>query len=103
MEEIFMISQLIKQYDEVRKLSTEQGDDYTAGCLLDFVYFRDNYRLIAADFSKQKALDEDPKAIQQIIFLGRAADDLNAFYILEKSKQRKLEFAKGTKKVLNYL
>ena len=47
--------------------SIGQGDDYTTGCLLDFAYFEKNYGLIAADLSKQKALDADPKAIQQII------------------------------------
>ena len=68
------INDLIKQYDEVRKISTGQGDDYTTGCLLDFAYFEKNYRLIAADLSKQKPLDPkalDPKAIQQIIFTGK--------------------------------
>ena len=64
------INDLIKQYDEVRKVSTGQGDDYTIGCLLDFAYFEKNYRLIVADLSKQKALDADPRAIQQIIFTG---------------------------------
>ena len=62
------INDLIKQYDEVRKVSTEQGDDYTTGCLLDFAYFEKNYRLIAADLSKQKALDADSRAIQEITF-----------------------------------
>ena len=51
------INDLIKQYDEVRKISTGQGDDCTTSCLLDFAYFERNYRLIAADLSKQKALD----------------------------------------------
>ena len=53
------INDLIKQYDEIRKISTGQGDDYTTGCLLDFSYFEKYYRLIAADLSKQKALDAD--------------------------------------------
>ena len=57
------INDSIKQYDEIRKISTGQGDDYTTGCLLDFAYFEKNYRLIAVDLSKQKALDADPKAI----------------------------------------
>ena len=57
-------------YDEVRKGSTGQGDDYTIGCLLDYAYFRDNYKLIAFDLSKQKAWYFDPKAIQQIVFQG---------------------------------
>ena len=64
------INNSIKQYDEVRKISTGQGDDYTTGCLLDYSYFRKNYRLIAADLSKQKALDADSRAIQQIVFTG---------------------------------
>ena len=58
------INDPIKQYEEVRKISTGQGDDYTVGCLLDFAYFDKNYRLIAPDLSKQKAIDADPKAIQ---------------------------------------
>ena len=33
------INDLIKQYDEMRKISTGQGDDYNTGCLLDFAYF----------------------------------------------------------------
>ena len=62
------INDLIKQYDEVRKVSTGQGDDYTKGCLLDYAYFKENYRLIAVDLSIQKALDADPRAIQHIVF-----------------------------------
>ena len=46
------VNDLIKQYDKVRKISTGQGDDYTTGCLLDFVYFEKSYRLIAVDLSK---------------------------------------------------
>ena len=47
------INDVIKQYDEVRKVSTGQGDDYTNGCSLEFAYFKNNYRLIAADLSKK--------------------------------------------------
>ena len=46
------INDLIKQYDKVRKIPTGQGDDYTTGCLLDYVYFKDDFRLIIADLSK---------------------------------------------------
>ena len=48
------INDLIKQYDEVRKVSTGQGGDCTTVCLLDFAHFKNNYRLIGADLSKQK-------------------------------------------------
>ena len=47
-----------------RKIPTGQGDDYTTGCLLDYAYLEDNYKMIAIDLSKQKALDTDPRAIQ---------------------------------------
>ena len=98
------INDIIKQYDEVRKVSTGYGDDYTTGCLLDYAYFKDNYRLIAVDLSKQKALDADPRAIQQIVFQGVVGGANNTkirlYTILEKSKETILEFAKGTAKVL---
>ena len=91
---------MIKQYDEEKKVSTGQGDDYTTDYLLDFVYFRESYKLIAADLSKQKALDTDPKAIQKIVFTGEANGVTTVFYILEQSKETILEFSKGTTKVL---
>ena len=46
------INALIKQYYDVRKVSTEHGDDCTSGCLLDYTYIKDNYKLIAVDLSK---------------------------------------------------
>ena len=94
------INDLIKQYDEVRKVSTGQGDNYTAGCLLDYAYFKDNYRLIVVDVSKQKALDADPRAIQQIVFQGKTKQKTRQYTILEKSKETVLKFYKGTAKVL---
>ena len=62
------VNDLIKQCDEVRKVSTVQGDGYTTGCLLDYAYFKDNYKLIAVDLSKEKSLDADPRANQQQYF-----------------------------------
>ena len=68
---------------------------------MDYVYFKDDFRLIAADLSKQKALDADPKAIQQISFTGQVNDEtLLVSYIFEKSKETILQFSKGTTKVL---
>ena len=65
----------------------------------------DYYRLIAADLSKQKALGADSRAIQQITFTGKikatvADTRIVIFYALEKSKEKILEFSKGTTKVL---
>ena len=98
------VNDIIKQYDEIRKVSIGYGDDYTTGCFLDYTYFKDNYRLIAIDLSKQKALDADPRATQQIVFQGvvegAAGTKIRLYTILEKPKETILEFAKGTAKVL---
>ena len=67
---------------------------------LDFAYFKEKYRLIAADLIKRKALDADSRAIQQVIFTGKASADVVIYYILEKSKETLLEFSKVTAKVL---
>ena len=102
MVEISMINQLMTQ---LNNMITGQGDDYTTDCLLDFSYFQKNYRIIAADLSKQKPLDADWRAIQKIIFTGKikATEDntrVIIYYILEKSKETILEISKGTAKVL---
>ena len=56
-------------YENIRKIATGQGDDYTTGCLLDYPYFKNYNKMIAIDLSKQQALDADSKAMQQIILL----------------------------------
>ena len=94
------INDSIKQNDEVRKVSTGQVDDYTIGCLLDFAYFNKNDRLIAADISKQKALDAGSRAIKQIIFIGKTNSGAIIYYILEQSKEKTLQSSKETTKVL---
>ena len=91
---------LIRQYNEVRKVSTGQWDDYTTGSLLDFAYFENNYRLIAADLIKQKALDADSRAIQQIIFTGTLKTRATIYYILEQPKETVLQFSKETTEIL---
>ena len=90
---------------KLEKILIGQGDDYATGSLLGFAYFKKNYRLIAVDLSKQKALDADLRAIKQIIFTSKIkTKTVNTrviiYYILEQSKETKLEFSKGTTKVL---
>ena len=51
------------KHENIRKIATGKGDDYTTGCLLDHSYFKDYYKMIAIDLSKQQVLDEDPVAI----------------------------------------
>ena len=49
-------------------MTTGYGDNYTTGCLLDSAYFKDNYKIITVDLSKQKALDADPKQFSKYYF-----------------------------------
>ena len=62
------VNSKFKTYENIRKTSTGKGDDYTAGCLLDYSSFIENYKMIAIDLSKQQDLDSDPRVIQQINF-----------------------------------
>ena len=92
-------------YDNIRKIAIGQGDDYTTGCLLDYPYFANNYKMIAVDLSKQQALDADPRAIQQINFpanLDRAGNT-RVYFILEEAKETILDFSQGTVKVFNLI
>ena len=95
------INDQIKKYEEIRKSSKRQGDDYkTIGCLLDYQYFKNHFQLIAVDLSKQKSSDADPRAIQQIEFYGMLKTNSQVCTILEKLKETVLEFYKETGKVL---
>ena len=89
-------------YDNIRKIATGQGDDYTTGCLLDYPYFTNTYKMIAGDLSKQQALDADPRAIQQINFTANLdrAGNTRVYFILEEAKETILVFSQGTVKVL---
>ena len=81
-------------YGNIRKIPTGQGDDYTPGCLLDYIYFKNCYKMIAVDLSKQQALDADPKAIQQINFTANLdrAGNTRLYFILEEAKETVFEF-----------
>ena len=54
-------------YENIRKIATDQGDDYTTGYLVDYPHFKDNYQMTAIDLSKLKVLDDGPRTIQQSI------------------------------------
>ena len=77
-------------YENIRKIATGKGDDYTTGCLLDYTYFRDNYKMIAVPLSRQMNFTAN---------LDRAGRT-RIYFILEESRETKLNFAKGTVKLL---
>ena len=79
----------MKTHDNIRKKSTGQADDYTAGFFLDYINFNKHHKIIAIDLSKQQALDADPKEIQQVNFtrnLDREEGGI-MFFIIEEAKE----------------
>ena len=88
-------------YENIRKITTGQGDHYTTGCLLDYTCFKKYDKMIAIDLSKQQVLDADSKAIQQINFTANLdrAGNTRFYFILEEAKVI-FKFSQGTVKVL---
>ena len=96
------INSMNKTYQNIRRIATGQGGDYTLGCLFDYSYFKEKYQMVAIDLSKQQALDADPRAIQQINFTPNLDRDEVAtiFFIIEQAKKTVLDFSQGTVRVL---
>ena len=77
------------KHENIRKIATGKGDDYTTGCLLDHSYFKDYYKMIAIDLSKQQVFYADPIAFQQINFTANLdrAENTSMFFIIEEVKE----------------
>ena len=76
-----------------------RNNDYTSGNLLDFAYFKENYRLIAIDLSKQTK-SKDP---QEISFIGKLENQAHGgtiFFIIEKSEESTFEFLQNSVNIL---
>ena len=88
------INSMSKTYENIRKIATGKGDGYATGCLLDYPYFKENYKMIATDLSRQNELDADPRAIQQISFTANldTAANTTIFFIIEEAKETIFEF-----------
>ena len=73
----------------LENLPQVKRDDYATGCLLNYSYFMDTYKMIAVDLSKQQVLDADPKAIQQINFTANldGPENTRIYFILEEAKE----------------
>ena len=77
----------IEKYRKLKKVMIGKEEDYTTGSLLDYDYFKKNYKLVAVDLSKQKELDADPRAIQQIEFKYMLETNSTIYWVLQKSKE----------------
>ena len=82
------INSMNKTYGNIRKIATGQGDDCTTGCLLDYPYFTEYYKMIAIVLSRQNELDAGPRAIQQINFTANLdrAGNTTIFFLIEEAK-----------------
>ena len=89
-----------KRYDNIRKIVIDLENDCTTGCLLDYIYFKEHYKVIAINLIKQKKLDADSKAIQHLNFTGNVENNATTIFITEEAKETVLDFSKGTVKVL---
>ena len=88
------INSMTKTYENITKIAT--------GCPQDYSYFKENYKMITIDLSKQQASDADPRTIQQINFTANLerAEGATMFFIIEQAKETVFEFSQGTVKVL---
>ena len=98
----------VKQYKEIRKLTTAQGENFITGCLLAYYYIKNHYRLIAVDLSRTKKIDADPKASQQLENVDNDSTAIDAdgtqtmlvLTILEKIREMRLKFSQVSLTVL---
>ena len=90
----------LKTYENIRKIATGRGDDYTTGCLLGYSYFKDHYNIIPIDLSKKQVLDANPRGIQQINFTANLEREGNTTMLFIIEEETVLEFSQGTVKVL---
>ena len=91
---------MTRTQEYIRKFARGQVDDYTTGCLLDYPYFENHYKMIAIDLSKKQALDADPKAIQQINLqqIQTGMEIQQCFLLLTKQKKLFWNFNKEVQK-----
>ena len=85
-------------YEKIIDIS--RNNEYTTGNLLDYVYFKKYFKLIAIDLSKQQALQENEELIHQVNFIGRLTEAANVFIIIEKKEKTILEFSQNLANVI---
>ena len=84
-------------YEKIIDMSN--NNDYTTGNLLDFAYYKDNYKLIAIDLSKQTKI-KDPQHINFIGKIERQDNGVTMFFIIEKSEETTFKFLQNSVNIL---
>ena len=101
-----VFDQLVKTdlitYDNIINIATGHGGDYATVCLLDYPYFKNHYKMITIDLSKQQAFDADSEGIYEISFTANLDWDgsTKMFFITEGMRETISDFSHGTSKVL---
>ena len=92
---------LVKREEQAyeKTMNTNRNNDYTTGNLLDFTYFKENYRLIAIDLSKQTKL-KDPQQINFIRKLEGQHNEATIFFVIEKLEETTPEFLQNSVNIL---
>ena len=83
-----------------KNIDISRNNEYTTGNLLDYVYFKKHYKLIAIDLSKQQVLQENEDIIEQINFIGKLEEAANIFIIIEKKETTILEFSQNLANII---
>ena len=93
---------MIQEHVKTFKNYNGQEDDYTTDFLMNYPYFKRCYKMIAKKLSKQKAVDADPEAMQQINFTENLdwTEGATIFFITEVVKETILDFSQGIVSVL---
>ena len=90
------INSKLQTFENIRKIASGKGDDFMAVYLLDYCYFKENYKMIAIDLSKQQVIDADTRTNGQITFTANTT----MIFIIKEAKEVVLAFSQGTVKVL---
>ena len=85
-------------YEEIIDIS--RNNEYTTGNSLDYDYFKNNYKLIAINLSKQQVLQENKDLIQQINFIGRLEKKADVFIIIKNKENTTFEFSQNFANVI---
>ena len=78
-----------------KNIEISKNSDCTTGNLLDYEYFKDHYKLIAIDLSKQSEL-ENSDIKQQISFIRRLEQNATMFFIIEKKEETTIDFSQNS-------
>ena len=101
------INSTLKTYENIREIATGQGDDYTTGCLLDYNYFKNYYKVIAVDLSKQQGFMLILNQFKKLILLQtqkkykKHLEIQKSISFLKKHKKLFLIFARNCKSFVN--